>query len=466
MGSEPSPDPGRPAERRVGRYVIGPEIASGGMASVHLGRLVGPVGFSRSVAIKRMHPQYAKDPEFVAMFVDEARLAGRIRHPNVAATLDVVAEDDELFLVLELIVGESLSRVIRRVQETGVRIPIPVAVGIATQMLAGLAAAHEAVSEDGKPLGIVHRDVSPQNVLVAANGVSFVIDFGIAKAESQSHQTRDGTIKGKAWYMSPEQMEERPIDHRADVYAASCVLWELFVGRRLVDATTSAGATAQVLRGEFPSPSVVCPGLSPALDGVVMRGLARDPSDRYESARAMAAALERVVTPASSLEIAAWMKGIAGESIDTRTRMVSAFEARRSLGDAAAAPSTIEAPTVVTHETAARASFVPAKHASRAMLVAAVTSGLVIVIGLGALRLLRSDVEVARRASPWITSLARAPRPAPPRKADVAPAASAAPSATPSAAPPVPTAKVPPRRSCDVPYYMENGVKRYREECL
>src|SRR5262245_51026591 len=166
----------------IGRYALHGELASGGMATVHLGRLLGPVGFSRTVAIKRLHAQYAQDPEFVSMFLDEARLAARIRHPNVVPTLDVVATSGELFLVMEYVPGESLSRLARAARDRMERMPPRIVSAIMSGVLHGLHAAHEAKSERGEPLGIVHRDVSPQNVLVGTDGVARVLDFGVAKA--------------------------------------------------------------------------------------------------------------------------------------------------------------------------------------------------------------------------------------------------------------------------------------------
>ena len=196
--------------RIVGRYALYDSIACGGMASVHLGRLIGPAGFSRTVAIKRLHENYAKDPEFVAMLLDEARLAARINHPNVVSTLDVVAVGPELLLVMEYVAGESLSALIRTCQQTEHSPPIPVVVDIAIGMLNGLHAAHEATGEGGQPLNIVHRDVSPQNVLVGTDGVTRVVDFGIAKAIGRTQETRSGAIKGKPAYMAPEQLQGAP----------------------------------------------------------------------------------------------------------------------------------------------------------------------------------------------------------------------------------------------------------------
>src|SRR6202034_3666008 len=201
--------------RVVGRYALQQEIAAGGMASVYLGRMCGPVGFSPIVAIKSLHPQFAKDPEFVRMFLDEARLAGRIRHPNIVPVIDVHAEGDELFLVLEYVHGESPARLVRASRRVDAPLPLPLAAAILGDVLQGLHAAHEAKDERGQPLGIVHRDVSPQNVLVGADGVARVLDFGIAKAKGRLYTTQDGRVKGKLSYMAPEQLRSDPVDRKS-----------------------------------------------------------------------------------------------------------------------------------------------------------------------------------------------------------------------------------------------------------
>src|SRR4051812_48938415 len=202
----------------IGRYMLDRPIGSGGMATVHLGRLLGPAGFSRTVAIKRLHPQFAKDPEFVTMFLDEARLAARVRHPNVVSTLDVVALDEELFLVMDYVPGETLSRLARELRARGESVPPAIAISILSGVLFGLHAAHDARSESGEVLGIVHRDVSPQNILVGEDGVARVLDFGVAKAAGRASQTEAGLVKGKLAYMSPEQLRGEAIDRRTDVY--------------------------------------------------------------------------------------------------------------------------------------------------------------------------------------------------------------------------------------------------------
>ncbi|MEM9693171.1 MAG: serine/threonine-protein kinase, partial [Myxococcota bacterium] len=192
---------------RTERYELGRELARGGMATVHLGRRLGAAGFERPVAVKRMHPHLLVDPEFVEMFVEEARLASHIHHPNVAQTLDVVLEDGELWLVLELVRGTSVSRLLTAAG----RVPTDIACSIAHGALLGLDAAHDACDAAGRPLEIVHRDVSPQNVMVGVDGTARIIDFGVAKAAARSAVTRDGMIKGKIAYMAPEQLTSSPV---------------------------------------------------------------------------------------------------------------------------------------------------------------------------------------------------------------------------------------------------------------
>src|SRR5215472_12533797 len=217
------PDPAH--ARVIGRYALYDELAAGGMATVHFGRLLGHAGFSRTVAIKKLYPQYAKDPEFVSMFLDEARLAARVRHPNVVTTLDVVSTAGELLLVLEYVHGESLSRLLRATAEAGALVPWRIAAAIVSGVLHGLHAAHEAKSERGEPLDLVHRDVSPQNVTVGVDGVARVLDFGIAKAVGRLTHTRGGLVKGKYSYMAPEQVQGI-VTRRSDVFSAAILLWE------------------------------------------------------------------------------------------------------------------------------------------------------------------------------------------------------------------------------------------------
>jgi serine/threonine protein kinase len=306
--------------RTIGRYTLYGEIASGGMASVHIGRLVGPVGFLRTVAIKRLHPQYAKDPSFVDMFLDEARLAARIRHPNVVSTLEIVSMEDELFLVMDYVHGESLGRLVRAAADAGTRLSPRVVSSILVGALLGLHAAHEATNELGQALSIVHRDVSPQNILVGIDGVARVADFGVAKAASRVHTTRGGDVKGKISYMAPEQLLQEEIDRRTDLYGASIVLWEALVGRRMFPLGDIGSAVARLLRNVEPEPpSRHAPDIPPALDALVLKGLSRRREDRFATAREMAQALELAEPPAGALEVGGWVEAWAREGLELRS---------------------------------------------------------------------------------------------------------------------------------------------------
>jgi len=317
--------PGQP-ERIIGRYALYGALASGGMATVHLGRLLGPVGFSRTVAIKRLHEQFATDPEFVSSFLDEARLAARIQHPNVVPTLDVVATDGQLFLVMEYVQGESVSRLLKVTAAEGRTIPPRVVVGVLAGALHGLHSAHEAKNEKGEPLHIVHRDVSPQNILVGIDGVPRVLDFGVAKAVGRLQSTRTGQLKGKVAYMSPEQLRSEPVDRRTDVFAASVVLWETLVARRLFSGDSEGAVLNKVLFGFIDPPSRRAPDISPELDAIVLRGLERDVDKRWQTARDMAVALEDCVAPATATQISAWVESLARDSLAERAGRVAEIE--------------------------------------------------------------------------------------------------------------------------------------------
>jgi serine/threonine-protein kinase len=315
--------------RVVGRYVVFDEIAAGGMASVHLGRLVGAVGFSRTVAIKRLHPHLARDAEFAAMFLDEARLAARVRHPNVVAVLDVVHDGGELLLVMDYVQGESFSRLARAMRPGA--IPPRIAVTVITGVLHGLHAAHEATTEHGEALHIVHRDVSPQNVVVGVDGVPRVFDFGVAKASHRAQTTQDGSIKGKISYMAPEQLLSEEVDRRADVYAAAVVLWEALTGERLFEGENQGRVIRKILDEAVPLPSSRMPGLPKTLDEAVMRGLERDVTKRWQTARDFAAALERCSPAASATEVGEWVEAIGGSALGERARRVQDIESRSEI---------------------------------------------------------------------------------------------------------------------------------------
>ena len=327
--------------RVVGRYALYAEIAAGGMATVHFGRLLGPVGFSRTVAIKRLHPQFAKDPEFVSMFLDEARLAARIRHPNVVPTLDVVATNGELFLVMDYVQGESLSRLVRVMRERKTRIPPRIVASIMAGALHGLHAAHEARNERGEPLGIVHRDISPQNVLVGTDGVARVLDFGVAKAAGRIQTTREGQLKGKLAYMAPEQLSGS-VTRQTDVYAAAIVLWEALTAKRLFAGDNEAAILGKVLSSVVQPPSTYMVDPSQTvdsatmrgyelIDAVTLRGLDRDPEKRFTTAREMAIALERCIGLASPSDVGEWVELAASDVLHQRAEKIAEIESTSSV---------------------------------------------------------------------------------------------------------------------------------------
>lgn len=309
--------------RQIGRYAMYGVLASGGMATVHFGRLAGAAGFARTVAIKALRPQYAEDPEFVSMFIDEARLAARIHHPNVVPTLDVVSNKNELFTVMDYVHGETLARLIRA--SRGTKIPLPVVVAIMRDVLNGLHAAHESTDEHGQPLGVVHRDVSPQNVIVGADGVARVLDFGVAKAAGRIQTTREGELKGKISYMAPEQFSGS-VSRSSDVYAASVVFWEVLAQDKLFSGENEGQIIAKIIHQEIPSPRTKCPDLPLEIEAIVLRGLSRDPAERFASASEMSAALVNAQAPARIADVGAWVSSLAAETLRDRETLIREME--------------------------------------------------------------------------------------------------------------------------------------------
>jgi eukaryotic-like serine/threonine-protein kinase len=461
--------------RLIGRYALHRELASGGMAAVHLGRLLGPVGFSRTVAIKRLHSRHARDPEFVAMFLDEARLVARIKHPNVVPTLDVVTLDGEVFLVMEYVHGVPVSRIMMTLIRRREQMPINIAVGIAVGMLEGLHAAHEAKSEDGVPLGVVHRDVSPQNVIVGADGVARVLDFGIAKAAERLQTTDDGSFKGKLGYMPPDVLSGAAVDRRADIWGAAVVLWEMLAGRRLFLGGDSPHALVrQIVEGTIPPPTRTGVEAPPAVVAVVLRALAKAPEARYATAREMASALEDVATPASSRVIAEWLTGLLGAELDERAAHVEEMErATRADPPSIGTVRTLaesgsgQLPALVPMPAPSSPAIAPAPP-RRSWIAFAIGAALLAAI-LSALVVLRTrpNVETKPPPSTAVTSASLAPSAPPSVVASPAPE-EPAPSA--SAPKPKPTARPPaPPKNCNPPYTIgppPDFIRKPKLECL
>ncbi len=318
------------AHQRVGRYEIFDRLASGGMASVHLARLSGAEGFSRLVAVKRMHPHFLVDPAFKAMFVAEARVAARVRHPNVVPILDVLSENDEILIVMDYVHGESLVSLVRAAKKAGASVPVELAASIMVGLLQGLHAAHTASDEKGRPLGLVHRDVSPHNVLVGVDGVARVLDFGIAKAvqgRAAHGDTDPGVLKGKFSYMAPELIHGAQPSRQSDLFSASVVFWELLTGTKLVQGVNDQERLLRVVKGDYPSPRRVAAHVSEVVDRIVMRGLALDPADRHEHALAMAIELESAVPLASQRVVGEWVSKFAEGVLAQRSELIQEVEA-------------------------------------------------------------------------------------------------------------------------------------------
>jgi serine/threonine-protein kinase len=316
--------------QRVDRYELLGEIASGGMATVYLARLTGMGGFQRFVAMKRLHPHLASEKEFVEMFLDEARIAARIHHPNVVPILEVGASTVGYYLVMEYIEGDTLARLLARAASTGKKLPVSIAIRIAIDMLSGLHAAHELRDDLNEPVNLVHRDVSPQNVLVGQDGIARITDFGVARAASRLTATRVGQLKGKIAYMAPEQAAgSEDLDRRADVFSAGIVIWEALAQKRLFKAENEAATLSRVIAEPVPLLFQIAPQVSKEVSGVVMRALDRDPDKRFPSCAAFADALEAAAAlkdkVASPRELMAYVNEVMGQEISQQRDNVRAW---------------------------------------------------------------------------------------------------------------------------------------------
>jgi serine/threonine-protein kinase len=466
--------------RTFGRYRLYDVIAAGGMATVHYGRLHGELGFARTVAVKRLHSDYARDPEFVAMFMDEARLTMRVQHPNVVQTLDVVAAEGEVLLVMEYVPAVSLGQLLRAASAQGDRVPASVGAKVVVDVLRGLHAAHEANDEAGNPLDIVHRDVSPQNVLVGADGAARVLDFGVAKATGRQQTTREGQVKGKFAYMAPEQITGVCVTRQSDVFAASIVLWEALTGKRLFEAESETALLARVLSAPIPAPSTVASGLDAELDRIVLRGLARDLPARYATARDMALDLEAYARLERPSQVTEWVERLAGEELARRAARVAEIESEsrservsiatvlRVAGAANGADAPEQAAVVEGGRTRRRARVLGWVGAS-ALGIAGVAA--VVAVRVAPMRA-AAPAPVAHAAP--VTSAAEMPSPVSeePAHASAAAASTATGKARAPGAPaghaavvvaPASSAK----NRCDPPYYVDpDGHLVYRPECF
>ncbi len=296
------------------KYTLIGKLGHGGMAEVNLAVATGRGNFRKLIVIKRLHRHLAMEPGFVDMFLDEARLAARLSHPNVVQTHEVGEWNDNHFLAMEYLDGQGLERLLRISGQRGELIPFELGARIVADALEGLAYAHELTDFDGTPLNVVHRDVSPQNIFVTYDGVVKLLDFGIAKAATHVVETRTGVIKGKYAYIAPEQALAHELDQRADLWSMGVVLWEVLTGRRLFKSVNELATLQETLQGEIKLPSAFRPELPTELDTICMRALERDVAARYASAHEMKEDLDRYLAslpkPPATKHVARLMRAI------------------------------------------------------------------------------------------------------------------------------------------------------------
>ncbi|WP_224360737.1 serine/threonine protein kinase [Hyalangium versicolor] len=313
--------------RRFGKYILIRKLAEGGMAEIYLAKQVGAEGFERDVVIKCMLDHFTQYREFIAMFLDEARLAARLHHPNIVQITDLGVADNRYFICMEYLAGEDLDAVIAAAHYKGQAVPIPIAARIMLSALEGLEFAHK-YEEEGQPTGLVHRDISPSNIFVTYQGTVKVLDFGIAKASSRMTQTQPGLLKGKWGYMSPEQARGEPIDARSDLFSLGVTFHELLTARRVFQRDTEIGVLLALMAQPIPTPSSLRPEIPPALDQIVMRALSQNRDDRYASAAEMRAELEEFLRETPSMpgvsQLAQYMQGLFGAAdVERKTKIPS-----------------------------------------------------------------------------------------------------------------------------------------------
>lgn len=298
------------------RYRVIKRLASGGMAEVFVAESAGIEGFRKQVAIKRVLPQLSKNEQFIDMFLDEARLSGRLAHSNVVSVFDIGVGDNTYFIVMEYVDGADLKQVMEYQKKLGKPMSVEAACFIVTKICQGLAYAHDLHTPDGEPLNIVHRDVTPANVLITRHGEIKIVDFGLAKASSQLASSDAGVIKGKFGYLAPETVMELGADKRVDIFAAGIILWELLAGRRLFLGDTDFGTVKLVKEAKIPSLAPINSSVPPSLEKLLHKALARDRDQRYLTARDFATDLITFLyqfgKPVSEYEVAGLVLGAAG----------------------------------------------------------------------------------------------------------------------------------------------------------
>ena len=303
---------------KLGRYELIDHLATGGMAELFLARTQGEGGFEKVVVLKRILPQLAQNADFVHMFLDEARLAALLHHPNIAQVFDIGQVGGSFFFVMEHVHGRDLRDVVRKAKAAG-GMPLQHALAIVSAAAAGLHYAHEKRGPDDRSLHLVHRDVSPANLIVTFDGGVKLVDFGVAKARSRHAETRGGTLKGKIAYMSPEQCRGEPVDRRSDIFALGIVLYELTTGGRLFRGDNEFALLQQIATEDVPPPSLRRPDFPTGLEVILMRALARDKSHRYRTAEDLQIDLEEFAAEAklksTTIGLRRWMRSLFPDAV-------------------------------------------------------------------------------------------------------------------------------------------------------
>ncbi|MBI5548306.1 MAG: serine/threonine protein kinase [Deltaproteobacteria bacterium] len=391
------------------KYEMIKRLAVGGMGEIFLARQKGVAGFDRLVIIKTLLPDLAEQEGFIDQFLDEARVAATLNHPNIVYIHEVGLWEGVHFIAMEYINGESISRLRSAARKLNTTIPVPIAVRIVHDAALGLDYAHHAADPDGRPLGIVHRDVTPHNIMVRTDGVTKVVDFGVALANNRASRTATGTIKGKIPYMPPEQLSCGELDGRTDQWALGVVLWELLTSKRLFKSDTEVAAIQSILHDRIPAPSTINPRISGELDDIVMRMLQRPMKARYprlsEVAEALRTYLESVSRLSTEAEVAKFVLQVAGSGIEERTSNLTPASENYLIS--------LRSPGSESRSSADIPIALPARSRRRRRQLLAVGLSMGLLVGVGALLLLR----------PWEPppELSISPDPGPPSRPEPIP---------------------------------------------
>jgi serine/threonine-protein kinase len=326
--------PERPKATRFGKYTLIDRIAVGGMAEIFLARQAGLEGFEKTIVIKRIRPHLSKQPSFVKMFLNEAKLAAQLNHPNIVQIYDLGKINESYFIAMEYIFGRDMRRIIPKADTLGIPFPMVYALKIASSVCEGLYYAHQKVDLYGNPLNIVHRDVTPENIFVSFDGTVKVLDFGIAKAANQIEQTRAGEIKGKLSYMSPEQCLGRQLDNRSDLFSLGVVLYEWLTGFKLFTGDSEVAILKSITEGKIYAPSYFKADIPEAVEAILMKALEKDRDRRYQTAWDMQYDIDQFLsqyefTP-SNIHLSNFLKQLFNDELEEEKARIAA--ARTSTG--------------------------------------------------------------------------------------------------------------------------------------